>query len=73
MTILCFQYLAIFSNGNLPKNTQIVPKWVQNFAQKQINHKYIAKHLPKRWNFAKSGHTASNLNDSESNLKYWEW
>ena len=25
MTILCFQYLAIFSNENLPKSTQIVP------------------------------------------------
>ena len=43
MTILCFQYLAIFSNENLPKSTQIVPYWVQNFAQKQINLKYIAK------------------------------
>ena len=43
MTKLCFQYLAIFSNENTPNITQIVPKWVENFAQNQINLKYIAK------------------------------
>ena len=43
MTILCIQYLTIFSNEKLPKSIQIEPKWVQNFAQNQINHKYIAK------------------------------
>ena len=40
MTKLCLQYLAIFSNENVP---QIVPKWVETFAQNQINLKYIAK------------------------------
>ena len=39
MTRLCFQYLAIFSNKNLPKSIQIVPKWAENFAQSQINLK----------------------------------
>ena len=39
---LCFQYLAIFSNENLPKSKQIVPKWAENFAQNKINLKYIA-------------------------------
>ena len=43
MTKLCFQYLAIYKNENLPKNIQIVPKWVENFVQNQINLKYIAK------------------------------
>ena len=43
MTKLCFQYLSIFSNENVPNSIQIVPKWVENFAQNQINLKYIAK------------------------------
>ena len=43
MNKLCFQYLAIFSNENVPNSIQIVPKWVENFAQNQINLKYIAK------------------------------
>ena len=43
MTRLFFQYLAIFSNENLPKSTQIVPKWVENFAQNQIIPRLIAK------------------------------
>ena len=42
-TRLCFQYLAIFSNENLLESIQIVPKWAENFAQNQINFKYIAK------------------------------
>ena len=42
MTKLCFQYLAIFSNEIVRNSIQIVPKWVENFAQKQINLKYIA-------------------------------
>ena len=45
---------------NLAKSIQIVPKWDKNFAQNQINHKYIAKdfkYSPKLWNFDKSGHT----------------
>ena len=43
MIRLCFQYLAIYSNLNLPKSIQIVSKWVENFAQNQMNLKYIAK------------------------------
>ena len=43
MTKLCFQYLAIFSTENVPNSIQIVSKWVENFAQNQINLKYIAK------------------------------
>ena len=43
MTKLYFQYLAIFSNENVPNSIQIVPKWVENFGQNQINLKYIAK------------------------------
>ena len=43
MTVLCFQYLAICSNENLPKSVQIVPKWVKTFAQSQINLKNVAK------------------------------
>ena len=43
MTRLCFQYLAIYSNEYLPKSIQIVPKWYENFAQNQMNIKYIAK------------------------------
>ena len=43
MTKLCFKYLAIFINENVPNSIQIVPKWVENFAQNQINLKYIAK------------------------------
>ena len=43
MTKLCFQYLAIFIAENVPNSIQIVPKWVENFAQDQINLKYIAK------------------------------
>ena len=50
-------YLAIYCNENLPKSIQIVPMWFENFAQKPINLKYIAKYLRKWWNFAKSGHT----------------
>ena len=42
ITNLCFQYLAIFSNEKAPNFIQIVPKWVENFAQNQINLKYIA-------------------------------
>ena len=36
MTRLCFQYLAIFSNENVPNRKQIVPEWVEKFAQNQI-------------------------------------
>ena len=43
MSKLCFQYLAIFSNENVPNSIQIVSKWVENFAQNQINLKYLAK------------------------------
>ena len=43
MNKLYFQYLAIFSNENVPNSIQIVAKWVVNFTQKQINLKYIAK------------------------------
>ena len=43
MTKLCFQYLAIFRNENMPNSIQIVSKWAENFAQNQINLKYIAK------------------------------
>ena len=43
MTKLYFQYLAIFSTENVPNGIQIVPKWVENFAQIQINLKYIVK------------------------------
>ena len=43
MTKLCFQYLAIFSNENLPNRMQIVPKGVENDPQNQINLKYITK------------------------------
>ena len=35
MTKLCFHYLAIFSNQNVPNSIQIVPKRVENFAQNQ--------------------------------------
>ena len=72
MTILYFQYLAIFSNENLPKSAQIVPKWVENFATTKWTIKIlpkIFKFLPKRWIFAKSGHIERvqkwNLNASE--------
>ena len=64
MTRLCFQYLANYSNENLPKSIQIVPKWVEKFAQNQIYCPKpnilpnIFKYLPKWWSFAKSGHTA---------------
>ena len=37
MTGLCFQYLAIFSNFS----NENVPKWAENFAQNQIDHKYL--------------------------------
>ena len=59
VTRLCFQYLALYSNKNLPKSIlQLVPNWVENFAQNQINLKYnILKCLPKWRNFAKSDHT----------------
>ena len=56
MTKFCFPYLAILSYENVPNSIQIVPKWVENFAQNQINLK-IFYYLPKCWNFAKSGHT----------------
>ena len=45
MTRLCFQYLALYSNENLPKSIQTVPKWDENFAQNQINLKFIAKYF----------------------------
>ena len=45
MTKLCFKYLAIFINENVPNSIQIVPKWVENFVQNQINLKYITKDL----------------------------
>ena len=45
MTKLCFQYLAIFSNQNVPICIQIVQKRVENFDQIQINLKYIAKNF----------------------------
>ena len=45
MTKLCFQYLAIFSNQNVPICIQIVQKRVENFDQNQINLKYIAKYF----------------------------
>ena len=58
MTKLCFQYLAIFSNENVPNSIQIVPKWVENFAQNQINLKYIAKVF---LNICQSGGISPNL------------
>ena len=42
MTRLCFQYLAIYSNENLPQRIQIVSKWVI-FFQTQMSHIYIYK------------------------------
>ena len=42
VTRLCFQFLAIYSKY-FPKSIQIVPKYVENFAQNQINLRYIAK------------------------------
>ena len=45
VTRLCFQYLAIYSNENLPKSIQIVPKSVKCFAQNQKKVKHIAKDL----------------------------
>ena len=73
MTKLCFQYLAIFGNENAPNITQIVPKWVENFAQKQITLNILPKiynYLPKWWNFAKSGHPAGKpkLGNPESEI-----
>ena len=59
-TVLCFQYLDIFSNENLPQSIQIVPKWAENFAQNQKTLNLlpkIFKYWSKRWNFAKLGHT----------------
>ena len=61
MKRLCFQYLAIYSNENLPKSIQIVLKLVKNFTQtKQILNilPKVFKYLPKWWNFARFGHTA---------------
>ena len=40
---IVFQYFAIYSDENLPQNIQIEPKCVKNFAQNQINLKYIDK------------------------------
>ena len=45
VTRLYFQYLAIFSNENLPKSIPIVPKWVENFAQNQMILILIAYHF----------------------------
>ena len=56
MAILCFQYLAIYSNENLTKSVQIVPKWVKIFAQNQINLKYIAKVVEFRQIWSKWSH-----------------
>ena len=40
---IVFSIFGHFQQWNLPKSIQIVPKWVENFAQDQINLKYIAK------------------------------
>ena len=61
-----FQYLAIYSNENVPKSIQIVSKWVHHFAKYQ---KYgtlqswvkITKFMLKWRNFAKSGHYCTYL------------
>ena len=58
MNRLCFQYLAIFSNENLPKSIQIVPRWVEYFAQNQIILKLIAKDF---LNMGLSGGISPNL------------
>ena len=61
MTRLCFQYLAIFSNENLPKRIQIVPNWVEKLQN-------IFKYWPKWWNFAKSGHIGYQLDDANHSI-----
>ena len=68
VTRLCFQYLAVYSNENLPKSKQIVP----NFAQNQINCHRFFKYLPKWWNFAKSGHTASKPVSPTPTTKHYD-
>ena len=42
VTRLCFQYLAIYSNGNQPNSIQNVPKRYKNFALYKINPYYVA-------------------------------
>ena len=37
MIRLFFQDLAIYTNENLPKRIQIVPKWFHNFTKYQTN------------------------------------
>ena len=39
---IVFSIFCIYNNENLSKSIQIVPKWGKNFAQNQINLKYIA-------------------------------
>ena len=40
-----FSIWPFTENENVPKSLQIVPKWVKNFAQNEINLKYIAKNF----------------------------
>ena len=42
MARLFFHFFAIYSNENLPISIQVVPKWVHNFAQYQMNLENIA-------------------------------
>ena len=58
MTKFCFQYLAIYSNENLPKTIQIVKKWVENFAQNQIYPKCVPQDF---LNIGQSGEITPNL------------
>ena len=55
-TRLCFQYLAIYSNENLPKSIQIVPNRDKQFTKNKITLnilRKIIKYLPKVSDFAK--------------------
>ena len=63
MALLLLQYLAIYSNENLPNGIKVSPKSIQNFAKCQINLQTNVKYiifLSKWRNLAKSGHTAYN-------------
>ena len=40
---IVFSIFGHLQQSNLPKSIQIVPKWVKNFPQNQINLNYIAK------------------------------
>ena len=57
MARLFFHFLAIYSNENLPISIQVVPKWVHNFAQYQMNLENIANIST----FCQSGKISPNL------------